>query len=96
MKNNRTPGKYKVATTPAGKYKVVDFNGFSIATSPDATNTSKANIEFLAKAPDMEELLKRLFNSYTPDGYRREDWTNIIDSIARDTRELLSTINDHP
>ncbi len=44
--------------TPAGKPKIVDYNGFSIATAPDATKESEQNIERLV-------LCYNLLKSYT-------------------------------
>lgn len=54
-----TPGPWTAVETKAGKWKAVDQNGFSIATTPDYGESAKANATIIAAAPLMYQAMIR-------------------------------------
>lgn len=63
------PKEVFISKTPAGKPKIIDHNGFSIANAPDATNQSEAifkrlilsyNIFSSASMDELGEILNNL------------------------------------
>lgn len=58
--NKHTPGPWVATTTPAGKGKVTDSNGFSIAnTTAGPYLEQRTNARLIAAAPEMLEALEK-------------------------------------
>ncbi len=81
-----TPGPWLVTKTPAGKAKIVDDNGFSIA---NATSGSYAQQEIdarlIAAAPDLLAALQKVLSA-AENGPRREIFADIArEAIAKAT-----------
>lgn len=80
-----TKGPWQLTSTPTGKQKVTDSNGFSICTSPFATSADRYNAHLIAAAPELLETaqfaLKHIYDN------------SLENQLPRSTRQLQAAIN---